>query len=306
MAAPGNHVPALSEVVLDHVGLFVPDMARAARAFERLGFRLTPLSPQRHRLTTGAPLVPAGTANRLAMLAEGYVEILTPIADTPVARQLQEAIDRYPGLHLIAFGTGDAEAAHAHLAENGFAPQPVIRLERTVEIDGDEGLARFSTVRVAPGIMAEGRVQFCRHQTPTLVWQQRWLEQPNRARALTDVLLSVADPAEAAARFGRFVDRAARRVAAGGWLLELDRGRLVVVDQARLDRLFPETALPPPPFMAALALRSEDLDATRSALLAGGLEASDAAPGVIAVQVPEGIRATVCFASPEGALPWLD
>jgi hypothetical protein len=144
--------------VLDHVGLFVPDMARAARAFERIGYRLTPFSPQRHRLAPGEPLVPAGTANRLAMLAEGYIEILTPTTDTPVPRQLRQAIERYPGLHLIAFGTGDAEAAHARLAENGFAPQPVIRLERTVSTDQGDGLARFSVVRVPPGTMAEGRI----------------------------------------------------------------------------------------------------------------------------------------------------
>ena len=82
-------MPRAGEVVLDHVGLFVPEIAPAARAFERLGFRLTPFSPQRHRLAPGEPLVPAGTANRLAMLGEGYVEVLAPIADTSVAGQLR-------------------------------------------------------------------------------------------------------------------------------------------------------------------------------------------------------------------------
>ena len=95
-------------------------------------FASTPLSPQRHRLAPGAPLVAAGTANRLAMLREGYVEILTPVADTAVAGQLRQAIARYAGLHLIAFGSDDAVAAQAHLAAAGFAPQPVIDLERTV------------------------------------------------------------------------------------------------------------------------------------------------------------------------------
>ncbi len=302
MATAGANVPGLGEVVLDHVGLFVPEMARAARAFERLGFRLTPFSPQRHRLAPGEPLVPAGTANRLAMLAEGYVEILAPIADTPVASQLRQAIRRYAGLHLIAFGTSDAEASHDHLARSGFAPQPVIGLERTVETPASHGLAQFSVVRVPPGTMPEGRIQFCRQRTPELVWQQRWLEQPNRARALTDVLICVEDPAEAAERFGRFVGRAATR----GWLLELDRGRIAFVDQGRLARLFPGTTLPLPPFMAAFAVTSDDLAATRSALRAGGLEARDAAPGVVVVAVPEGIAAIVCFASSDAAPPWLD
>ncbi len=290
--------------MLDHVGLFVPDMARAARAFERLGFRLTPFSPQRHRLAPGEPLVPAGTANRLAMLREGYVEILTPIADTPVARQLRAAMGRYPGLHLIAFGTGDAEASHEHLVGSGFAPQPVIQLERPVETPAGQRLARFSVVRVPPGTMAEGRIQFCQHHTPELVWRQRGVEQPNHARALSDVLVCVADPAEAAERFGRFVGRAPERSSCG-WRLALDRGRIAFVDPARLVRLLPETALPSP-FMAAFALTSDDLAATRSALLAGGLEPRGAAPGVVAAQVPEGIAATLCFSSRDAAPPWLE
>jgi hypothetical protein len=305
MPVPEDNVPGPGQVVLDHVGLFVPDMARAARAFERLGFRLTAFSPQRHRLTAGEPLVPAGTANRLALLSKGYVEILTPIAETPVARQLREAIGRYPGLHLIAFGTGDAEASHAHLVGSGFGPAPVIRLERPVETPGGHGIALFSVVRVPPGAMPEGRIQFCRHHTPELVWQKQLVAQPNRARALTDALLCVRDPAEAAWRFGRFVGRAARRSAAGGWLLELDRGRLAFVDQRRPTRLLPGSALPSPPFMAACALTSDDLDATRSVLEASGLEPRDAAPGVIACQLPEGLAATFCFSGPDAVPPWL-
>ena len=187
-------------------------------------------------------------------------------------------------------------------SRSGFAPQPVIGLERTVETIAGHGLARFSVVRVPPGTMPEGRIQFCRQHTPELVWQQRWLGQPNRARALTDVLLCVEEPAEAAERFGRFVGRAATP----GWLLELDRGRIAFVDQGRLARLFPETTLPSPPFMAAFAMTSDDLATTRSALLAGGLEAQDAGPGVVVAAVPEGIAAIACFTSRDAAPPWLD
>jgi len=133
VSLPEANVPPPGQVVLDHVGLFVPAMDPAAEALMRLGFRLTPLTPQRHRLAPNAPLVPAGTANRLAVLRRGYIEVLTAIADTPIARQLRAATGRYAGLHLIAFGTGHAEAARTQLAENGFAPQPVIDLERTVE-----------------------------------------------------------------------------------------------------------------------------------------------------------------------------
>ena len=301
--APERNVPAAGEVVLDHVGLFVPDMARAAEAFERLGFELTPFSPQRHRLAPGQPLVPAGTANRLAVLSEGYLELLTPVADTPVARQLEAAIARYAGLHLVAFGTSDALAAERHLRGAGFAPQPVIELERTVASPAGERVARFSVVRVPPGTMAEGRVQYCRHHTPELVWQARWLAQPNRARALADLVLCVADPAAAAARHGRFVGRAPT-AGHGCHLLELDRGRLVFTDPAGLARLLPGTEVPCLPFIAALALTTDDLAATRAVLDQNGLRAAALGAGGLAVAVPGGICATVCFLAAGAASPW--
>ena len=301
-AAPLN-LPAAGEVVLDHVGLFVPDMERAAAAFARLGFRLTPLSPQRHRLAPGQPLVPAGTANRLAMLREGYIEILTPIADTPVAAQLHAAITRYAGLHLIAFG-GAAAAARAHLAAEGFGPQPVIALERTVATAAGEGIARFSVVRVPPGTMAEGRVQYCQHHTPELVWQEPRLAQPNRAQALTDLVLCVADPAEAAARHGRFVGRHPRALAAG-FVLSLDRGRLLFTDPPGLARLLPGTAVPALPFMAALAVTADDLAATRAVLAHNGVPVGEAGAGVLAAAMPGGIAGSICFVAEGTVAPWL-
>jgi hypothetical protein len=290
-------------VVLDHVGLFVPDMRRGAEAFAQLGFELTPFSPQLHRLAPGQPLMPAGTANRLAVLSQGYLELLTPVADTPIARQLQAAIERYSGLHLIAFGSADAEAVRALLDAEGFAPQPVIELERTVASAAGERVARFSVVRVPPGTMAEGRVQYCRHHTPELVWQARWLEQPNRARTLADLLLCVADPAAAAARHGRFVGRAPAG-AQGCYLLELDRGRLVFTDPAGLARLLPGTEVPCLPFIAALALTTDDLAATRAVLGQNGLRAAALGAGGLAVAVPGGICATVCFLAAGAAPLW--
>jgi hypothetical protein len=290
-------------VVLDHVGLFAPTMDRAAEALTRLGFRLTPLTPQRHRLVPGAPLVAAGTANRLALLRRGYIEILTAISDTPVAAQLRAAIRRYAGLHLIAFGTGDATASHASLAENGFAPQPLIELERTVDARTGEAVARFSVVRVAPGAMAEGRIQYCQHHTPELVWQARWLEQPNRAQALSDVLLCVDDPATAAARYGRFTGRAAQE-SGGNRLLELDRGRLVLTDRRGLARLLPHAAAPALPFMAAIAVTTDDLGASAAALRNGDIVCRQFGEMIIA-RFPADIDAWLCFVAAEVPPPWL-
>ncbi len=192
-------------------------------------------------------------------------------------------------------------AAQAHLAAAGFAPQPVIDLERTV----DEGTARFSVVRVPPGTMAEGRVQYCQHHTPELVWQQRWLAQPNRARALAGVVLCVEEPAEAAARYGRFVGREPQPCA-WGLVLRLDRGRLMFTDPPRLAQLMPGLTLPALPFIAALVVISDDLSATRAVLDGHGVPAVELGGSALAAAMPGGIAGSVWFLAAAEAAPWCE
>jgi hypothetical protein len=289
------------ESVLDHVGLFVPDMARAGRAVERLGFALTPLTPQRHALASGA-LAPTGTANRLAILQHGYIEFLAATGDTPIAVQLRRAIGRYTGAHLIAFGTTDAEATHARLGQAGFDPLPMVRLQRSVRTAAGERLARFSVVRVPPERMIEGRMQFCRHHTPELVWQTQHQDHPNRAHSLTDILMCVDDPAEVAARYGRFLDLEPQ-AREGFWLFHLARGRLHVLDRSALASLT-GTLAPTTPFIAGCALTSTDLAVTRAVLDRGAVATRELVPGVIAA-MPEDISTTVFFMAPEATLPWV-
>src|SRR3546814_12573425 len=62
------------------------------------------------------------------------------------------------------------------------------------------------------------------HHTRDTVWQARWLGHANGIVALKAVLIAVADPEAAAARFGRVAGRAPSRREADRWTLELDRG----------------------------------------------------------------------------------
>src|SRR4051812_24678912 len=197
-------VPAAGTLVLDHVAHFVPGADDAMHALEQLGFTVTPFSPQSHRPTPDAPVTPAGTGNRCVMLRRGYLEFLTPTADTQIAGQLRQAMSRYVGIHLVAFGTADPEADRARLEAGGFAPLPVLQLERPIGTPAGEHTARFQVLRVAPGTMPEGRIQFVQQRTPELLWQRRWLDHANRAFALAAVMLCVADPEEAAQRYARY------------------------------------------------------------------------------------------------------
>ena len=112
------------EVFLDHLAHWIPDMDAASEAFERLGFLLTPYTEHTNSTAPGEPILPAGSANRCIMLREGYLEVLTPTVDTAIGQELRAGIDRYVGLHLIAFGCSDAEAQRERLIGEGFEQRP--------------------------------------------------------------------------------------------------------------------------------------------------------------------------------------
>jgi len=84
-----NQKPAPGDLVLDHIGHFVPDL-EAREGARRAGLLCDPgLAPHGERQ-------PAGTSNQCVMLEEGYLEILAPTLDTPHAERVRKRMNAYP------------------------------------------------------------------------------------------------------------------------------------------------------------------------------------------------------------------
>ncbi len=262
-------VPAPGELVLDHVAHFVPHIDAASSALEKLGFTLTPFSAQSHRSEPGGPLVPAGAGNRCVMLDRGYLEFLTPTGDTPIASQLRASIKRYVGVHLIAFGTTAPEVDRTRLAKGGFSPLDPVSLQREIDTEHGRETARFTVVRVPPGTMAEGRIQFCQQHTPDLLWQPRWMGHANHASGLTGMILCVTDAQEAAQRYARYTGLLAQ-VSGSVWRVATPRGYLLFLDPDALRRRL-DVAPPALPWIAGTVLTSENMAATGEHLRESGV-----------------------------------
>src|SRR6266446_121016 len=116
-AETDRQLPTGDEIFLDHVGHFVREPEAASRALQRAGFAPTPISVQVNPDPAGGAPRPTGTGNVTAMLRRGYLEMLFKTADTPLGRELDEAMGRYAGVHLAAFAVADAAKAHARLTE---------------------------------------------------------------------------------------------------------------------------------------------------------------------------------------------
>lgn len=299
---PAQQVPPLGTLNLDHVAHFVPDRAEASAVLEKLGFVLTPFSPQFNRDAAGE-LVPAGTGNRCAMLAKGFVEFLTPTADTPLAAQLRTAIARYTGHHLIAFGTPAAQEEHSRLERHGFEPLPLVNLQREVDISGKPGLVRFSVVRVRPEKMPEGRVQFCQHHTPENMWQAKYLNHPNGVTGLLAAFVVADEPEEVAARFARFTGLLPSPIR-GFVQLKTDRGDVFIGSPTACKALFGEEP-PAPPSMAGYALACKDPKGLRDRLARLGCPVSEPSPDLYAAILPPQIGGAWVFGTEAAYEDWL-
>jgi glyoxalase-like protein len=253
MQVADRQQPAPGELYLDHVAHFVPHLDAAGRLLEELGFAVTPESAHR------AQGEPAGTSNRCVMLGAGYIEILAPTLDTPNAQRVRAHMARYEGVHLACLGTSDAAAEQRRLSDHGFEPEPVVRLERTLD---NGAVARFNVVYVPPEKMPEGRVQYVQQLTPEHLWRAEHLAHDNGVSALEAVYVVAENPAEAAARWARFAGLLPRPQ--GDLVgLETARGRILIGTRDRVSKLLGD--VPPAPALAgyALACRHPDELAAR-------------------------------------------
>jgi len=287
--------PAAGQIFLDHVGWFVPDMDAASAAFNRLGFPLTPFTVHMNEQPDGSR-VPSGTANRCAMIRRGYLEVLTrvPEVESKITEQMDAGLARYTGLHLIAFTVGDTEAATQNLRDAGFSPDPPVALRRPMPLDaGGEGTAAFSVIRLPSDAMAEGRVQVLSQDTPDVVWQPSVTAEANGLDMLSGLLICADDPEEAAIRYERFTGKP-RQPMGRGFRIDLDRGSLTICDPEDCRRLLPGIDIPSMPFIAAVSIRSADIDTTRSFLAAADIPLIADTAGCVIVAPEAGMGA--CFA----------
>jgi hypothetical protein len=266
-----RQLPLAGEIFLDHIAHFVRDPEAAAQALARAGFAPTLVSVQVNADPGGGAPQVTGTGNVTAMFSRGYIEFLFKTADTPLGRELDAALTRYQGVHLVAFAADDAAKEHRRLAEAGFRVRPLVDMRRPVDTGAGAGTAAFSVTRVEPGEMPEGRIQILTHRTEAMVWQPRWLSHPNGARALTGITIAVGDLEDAALRFACFTGRDTKSSPLGQ-TIELERGRVDIVTVETFARMLPEVPIPSLPFIGAYSIRVASVAALDEMLQRAGLQ----------------------------------
>ena len=242
--------------VLDHVVIDVRDrMDEAARIFAALGFHADAARPSHARLDEPSDDV----RDRLpgtARLRDGGAT-RPELAPFPV------------GLNGLVFKTADADAVHAHAAGAGLPILPVQSFSRPVDLDGDRQDARFRTTRLDPGKIAMGRVYFCEHLTPELVWRPEWQAHPNGARAIARVVVATGEPRRTASLFAALFGPDGVAEADGKCVIGAGAARVELATPAAIAAEFGDAAADPAgrsEYIAAVELKVGSLAETAERL----------------------------------------
>jgi catechol 2,3-dioxygenase-like lactoylglutathione lyase family enzyme len=271
--------------VLDHVVVDVRDrMDEAAATFAALGFHLTPRG--HHTL---------GSINHLAMFATDYLELL----GFGEAGANRPELAPFPvGLNGLVFKTADADAVHAHAAAAGLPILPVQSFSRPVEIDGASRDARFRTTRLDPTKIAMGRVYFCEHLSPELVWRPEFQSHPNGARAVARVIVASGEPRRTASLFRDLFGSDAVAEQGGKCVIAAGAAQVELTTPTAIADEFGDAAAEPAgrsEYLAALELKVGSLAETVERLRA--IPSIRTEPGRVVVPARAAFNTTLAFSA---------
>jgi catechol 2,3-dioxygenase-like lactoylglutathione lyase family enzyme len=239
---------------LDHVLVGVAELEAAKSAWGRLGFKACPRG--RH--------IGWGTANYCLMFPHDYVELIGIVDAGQFVNRLDEFLAaRGEGLMAVAFATDDAADCAERLRAEGIAAEGPKDLKRILELPEGEALPEFKLVFTPDEATPALRSFVCHHLTPEIVWRPEWLEHPNGAQAITEVVVAVELPGELGLAYATLLGMESVR-AADGWI-QVQAGDCILtfLGPETLAKRYPDVPAGPVPRIAGMTVAVRDPAATR-------------------------------------------
>ena len=185
----------LDNLNLDHIAINVREnMDEAYKLFSALGFRLTPRGY--HTL---------GSINHLMVFKNDYLELIGTPKGKPITRpELKKA---EIGINGLVFKSDNIKKTYQHLINMKLSNFPPRYFSRPVEINGIEREAKFETVSIKDNIFKAGRIYFCNHLTPNLVWIPKYKSHKNNVLGITEITIIDSNPLLVLENINKISDR---------------------------------------------------------------------------------------------------
>jgi Glyoxalase-like domain len=323
---PGNLGSGATVGHLHHVGHVVRNIESAIALYRRMGFVVPPPSFPALAPHPGEPARAFGVGNTHVSLRNNFVELVTVIDDhhgggvstdttlvplqaplevlerltediAQAARRISRALDRFEGLHILVFGTADADATVARLDAERVVHGPVTRVQRLM---GNGAKAKqisigFVEIDSEPGLSPEGRLALA-EDGPVNYTPLAARDHPNGAVCLVESVLCVPedDLSQYERRYSRYLQRPAR---ADGPLriFDLDNSSVMIVPDSALGSVLPGEVPPDLPAFVAYGLAVRDLSAARDVLERSEFPARSSPLGGIFVPASAALGAAIIF-----------
>lgn len=252
---------------LDHVVVAVQDLDAAGRAWEKLGFTVTPEA--RH---------PWGTTNRLIQFDGFFVELLS-VADDSLIREAgagefsfgafnRDFLKKRQGGSMVVFESRDPDQDRASFEKHHLQTYAPFSFER--EAKAPDGSVRkvafdltFVTDPLAPGI----GYFTCHNRYPENFWKAEYQTHSNGAVGIDEIVLVAKDPCDHHEFLGSLMEQREMRATSLGLELKTPRGRIQVLTPDAYSRLFGREAfdgLPADlPAIAALVIKCRGIIARK-------------------------------------------
>lgn len=215
---------------LDHVVAAVQDLDAAARAWEALGFSVTPKAVH-----------PWGTANRLIQLDGFFVELLA-LADASLIQDAGEGAFSFgafnrdylasgkEGMSMLVAESRDPAADRAAFAELGLRTyEPFSFGRKAVQPDGSVREVGFDLTFTSEPLAPEIGFFTCYNRFPENFWKSAYQTHQNGACRLNGVTLVAADPSDHHEFLGGFTGQREMRASSLGLEMETPRGTISVL-----------------------------------------------------------------------------
>ena len=215
---------------LDHTVINVKfDMDAATALFGKLGFTLTPRGYHSH-----------GSMNQLMMFGTDYLELI----GIPEGKQIERKdLQNAPvGINGIVLKALDVDDVYARLQNARFDGDPPRAFHRPVDIEGGQKDAKFRTVTVRNGVFPGGRVYYCEHGTPELVWRPEWQSHANGVTSMPEFISVAIDPDGEAERFATLLDTDATMDGNGVRCVTLNGCRITILTSDQYSNRYGELA----------------------------------------------------------------
>lgn len=156
------------------------------------------------------------------------------------------------------------------LRKSGLHPSDIRPFRRLVDTPEGTQMMRARSLSFPPGSNPEALLQIAQHETPELVLQPRYMQHPNGATSITEVIVCAEDPDSIANKYGLYAGRPAQK---NGVLnvVELGQSRILVVSPDHLQTLLPGQTAAAIPFLGGFTV-SSNLETTKRALKERGIE----------------------------------